>query len=78
MTKPSFEITDEEADYLIPRDIVNLHIENVQTTKAQYLEKMAAAFVLETRIPITECELVQQTLPHPQVGWRFFYRIRKD
>ena len=57
-------------------DLQKLYIENVEVSKATYLEQMAANFILETGVPATHCVLVQEQLPHPQYGWRFYYRLR--
>lgn len=70
----SYIISDAEAERLLPVDHLKLHIEGVEVSKAQYLERMAAAFMVQTGTPAAECELVQQALERPQYGWRFFYR----
>lgn len=70
-------ITDEEAEQLMPGPASMFeHLRTLQTTKAEYLEKMAASFVLMTGVPATECELVQEQLKHPSIGWKFYFRIR--
>lgn len=76
---PDYTISDEEAERLIPAtDFLKLHIEGVAVTRAKYLEQMAAAFILETGVPATHIELVEQDLPWPQIGKKFYYRIRKQ
>ena len=70
-------ISEAEAEHLMPGDFMRQHLEALNTTKAKYLEQMAAAFVLEVGVPASSVELVQQELPHPQIGWRFFYRVRE-
>ena len=72
------EVTDLLAEQLIPghHDIVQKHLERVHMTKAQYLEQMAAAFMVQTGTPAAECVLVEEPLPWPQVGTRFYYKRR--
>lgn len=76
-SRVSLPLSDEEADWLFPGPALNLHLQGIQATKAEYLEKMAAAFILETGLPASEIELVQQDLPAPQVGVKFYYRARE-
>jgi len=73
-----YTVSEEEAARLVPYDFVKLHIKGVEVTKAQYLEQMAAAFLLETGgIPATGIELVQQELSWPNIGWKFYYQVRR-
>jgi hypothetical protein len=71
------EVTAALAEILMPGELVRKRLEQMETTKARYLEQMAAAFVLEVGVPATHIELVQQELPRPQYGWKFFYRIKE-
>lgn len=71
------KLTPEEVERLMPGDnLFSEQLKRIYETKQQYLEEMAAAFILKTRIPADQCELVQQQLPHPQYGYRFFFRVR--
>jgi hypothetical protein len=70
-------LTDEQAERLMPGALATQVMQEMETTKAKYLEQMAAAFLLEVGVPASEIELVQQDLPHPQIGWRLFYRVRE-
>lgn len=71
-------IGDALADALAPdNELLTAKLAEIEMTKAEYLEKMAAAFIVETGIPASECVLVQQELPKPQIGWKFYFERRK-
>jgi hypothetical protein len=70
-------ITDEQAEDLIPGDIAREAAMRIGMTKAQYIEKMAAAYVVLTNIPADQCMLVQEALEWPQVGYRFYFQRRR-
>ena len=74
----NYKVTDELAEIILPghNELLAEHLRMVEMTKAQYLEKMVATFAIEVGIPVSQCELVQQQLEHPSVGWRFYFRRR--
>ena len=78
VAKTLFQVTDDLADFLLPstNEILMDHLRKIEMTKAQYLEKMAAAFMLEVGVPVSRIELVQQQLQHPQYGWKFYFQVR--
>ena len=70
---------DEMANLLVPDNSFILEkLRELEMTKAQYLEKMAAAYISEVKIPITECEMVMEQLPHPLYGYRIYFQTRKS
>ena len=52
-------------------DVLNIHKRIIEITP-NYIEMMAAAFIKETGLKATECELVQeQDLDHFRIIWYF-------
>lgn len=75
MFKEPPNIADLLADRL-PENPLKDHLIKVETARAEYLEKLAAAFLVETGLPASEVVLVQKQLPNPNIGWEFYFKRR--
>lgn len=72
---PMFVIPEQTEQDNIIRETLNKYMREAQEGRLQMLEQLAAAFIVETGLRPSECELVEQT-DGMKISW--FFRKRES